>query len=128
MATILIVDDEEPVRELLALVLEDAGHRTLHAIHGSQALQLMQKERPDLVITDLMMPVMGGMALCQWLKREPGMRDIPVIMMSAAGERATRGAGADAFIDKPFVLDEMEALVRRWLRSVTPGRPSQASS
>lgn len=115
MATILIVDDEEPVRDFLAMLMEDAGHRTLKAIHGAQALELVEKERPDLVIADIMMPVLNGVELCRRLKARADTRVLPVILMSSMGPRSVDGAGADAFIAKPFVLEEMEALVRRWL-------------
>lgn len=117
MATILIVEDEEPVRELIALVLRDAGHRTLEAIHGVQALELVARELPDLVISDVMMPMLGGAELCRRLKAGAKTRAIPVILMSSAGWIVADGAGSDAFLAKPFALDELEALVRRWLPS-----------
>jgi CheY-like chemotaxis protein len=119
MATILIVDDEEPVRDFLAMLMEDAGHRTLKAIHGAAALELVVKEQPDLVISDIMMPVLNGAELCRRLKARAETRAIPVILMSSAGARSADGAGAEAFIAKPFVLEEMEALVHRWLPSET---------
>jgi CheY-like chemotaxis protein len=115
LATVLIVEDEEPLRELLAEVVEDAGHRALRAIHGRHALELIDQQRPDLVIADVMMPVLNGVELCRRLKGEAATRSIPVILISAAGERPARGAGADAFVDKPFSLEHIEALVRRWL-------------
>lgn len=119
MATILIVDDEGPIRDFLAMLLEDAGHHTLRAIHGADALKQAEAERPDLVIADVMMPVLNGTELCRRLKGAPQTRPIPVILMSAAGPRAAEGAGADAFIAKPFELTEMEALVQRWLPAET---------
>jgi DNA-binding response OmpR family regulator len=114
VATILIVEDEEPVRAFLAMLLEDAGHRILLAIHGAQALDLVEEDRPDLVISDVMMPVLNGADLCRRVKGGGETSTIPVILMSAAGEWAAEGTGADAFIAKPFDLDEIEALVRRW--------------
>lgn len=114
MTTILIVDDEEPVRDFLAQLLADAGHRTLQAIHGNQALELVENERPDLVISDIMMPVLNGAELCRRLKAGTATNAIPVILMSSAGPRAADGTGADAFIAKPFDLEDMEALVGRW--------------
>lgn len=123
MATILIVDDEEPVRDFLAHMLADAGHRTLQAIHGAAALEAIDQERPDLVVSDIMMPVLNGAELCRRLKARAGAPAIPVILMSAAGPRAADGTGADAFIAKPFDLTEMEALVDR----LAPGeRPDEA--
>jgi two-component system phosphate regulon response regulator PhoB len=115
MGTILIVDDEEPIREVLAMIFGDAGHRALTSIHGQQALELVDKDRPDLVFADIMMPVMGGAELCRRLKANADTTAIPVILTSSAGERAAEGTGAEAFIAKPFNLDDVEALVRRWL-------------
>lgn len=120
MATILIVDDEEPVRDFLGQLLEGAGYRVLQAINGAQALTVMAHDRPDLVIADIMMPVLSGAELCRRLKAKADTRAIPVILMSAAGQRAADGAGADTFVDKPFALEEMEALVRRWLPPTQP--------
>ena len=113
MATILIVDDEEPVREFLSQMLADGGHRTLQALHGAEALELVAQERPDLVVSDIMMPVLNGAELCRRLKARTDAPRIPVILMSAAGPRAADGTGADAFIAKPFDLTEMEALIDR---------------
>jgi CheY-like chemotaxis protein len=113
---ILIVDDEAPLRDFLAVVLEDLGHRVLGAINGLHALALAAGEEPDLVISDVMMPVMGGLELTRRLKAgEAGDAAVPVILMSAAGPRSTETAGADAYIDKPFELASIEALVARLL-------------
>jgi two-component system, OmpR family, response regulator VicR len=114
VGTILIVDDEEPVRDFLAQLLADAGHRTLQAVHGAEALEVVEKERPDLVVSDIMMPVLNGAELCRRLKAGTATNAIPVILMSSAGPRAADGAGADAVIAKPFDLEDMEALVGRW--------------
>ena len=121
MSTILIVDDEAPVRNLLAQLLRDAGHRTLTAIHGSQALDLANREHPDLVIADVMMPVLGGAEMCRRLKGGAATQGIPIILMSGAGRQVADGAGADDFIDKPFDLDAMERLVQRWLARPASG-------
>jgi CheY-like chemotaxis protein len=117
-AIILVVDDEAPVRDFLALVLEDLGHRVVAAMNGRHALAVAAEEHPDLVISDVMMPLMGGVELTRRLKAgEAGHRDLPVILMSAAGPAAADGAGADAFIDKPFELAAIERLVARWVGS-----------
>lgn len=118
MATILVVDDEKPIRELLAQALQDNGHRVVQAFHGRHALNLIATagpNRPDLVISDVMMPLVGGRELCRLLKADPATADIPVVLMSAAAPRMTVGAGADATIAKPFDLDAMDALVDRFL-------------
>ena len=120
MRTILIVEDEAPLRELLADLVEDAGYRPLQAIHGREALALIEQEQPDVVLSDVMMPVLNGAELCRILKGQPRTAAIPVILMSAAGPAIADGAGADAFVDKPFELSELEALVRRWLPPEPP--------
>jgi CheY-like chemotaxis protein len=117
MATILIVDDEKPVREFLVMAFEQGGHRVIEASHGRNALNLIasNSERPDLVISDVMMPLVGGVELCRILKSDPQTAGIPVVLMSAANPRASNGAGADAIIGKPFDLDALDVLVHRLL-------------
>ena len=102
------------MRSFLAQMLADGGHRTLQAVHGAEALELVGKERPDLVVSDVMMPVLNGAELCRRLKAGSDPPLIPVILMSAAGPRVADGTGADAVIAKPFDLADMEALVERW--------------
>jgi CheY-like chemotaxis protein len=116
-ATILIVDDEAPIRDLLELILQDLGHRVLTAINGRHALIVAASEHPDLVISDMMMPAMDGIELTRRLKAgDAGDQAPPIILMSAAGSAAAVGRGAaDAFIQKPFDLEAMEKLVDRWL-------------
>lgn len=116
MSNILVADDELPVREFIALVLADSGHQTVLAGNGKQALELMEKERPDLVISDVMMPLMGGVELCQRLKSTADTAQVPVILMTSAGQRITADAGHDGFLAKPFDLHVLEALVERCLR------------
>ncbi len=114
MAYILIVDDEPDLRFLLRIILEQASHTVVEASHGQQALERMQAERPELIMTDLMMPVMDGKELIRRLKLDPNLRDVPVVLVTAVPEP---GAGADAIIRKPFgpieILTKVEELVRR---------------
>jgi two-component system phosphate regulon response regulator PhoB len=115
MTTLLVVDDEEPIRELLASLLEDSGYRVTVAAHGGEALTVVDREAPDLIVADVMMPVISGVELCQRLKQASETKHIPIILMSAAGTKAADAAGADAFIAKPFDIDEMEALISRFV-------------
>lgn len=117
MSNILVVDDEQPVLEFIALVLADSGHQTMLASNGKHALELLEKERPDLVISDVMMPLMSGVELCQQLKGAAATAAIPVILMTSAGQRITAEAGPDGFLAKPFDLNVLEALVDRCLRA-----------
>jgi CheY-like chemotaxis protein len=112
---ILIVEDEAPIRELLVVLLGAHGYRTATAANGQQALTRIDAERPDLVLTDVMMPVMSGLELCRQLKDDPQTAGIPVILTSAVDARHTIAAGADAFVPKPFDLDRVEALIDSYL-------------
>ena len=112
---VLIVDDERPIRDLLEALLRDAGYATTTAVHGADALALVAESLPDLVIADLMMPVLGGAELCRRLKAEPATRAIPVVLMSAVPPNRSRPIGEDAFLPKPFDLADVEALVDRWI-------------
>ncbi len=113
--TILIVEDEEPMRAFLAQFLADDGYNVLLAIHGRHALELIEQERPDLVLSDLMMPLLGGVELCRQLKAREDTKHIPIILMSSSGRNAAVRAAADAYIAKPFNLEDLEGLIRRWL-------------
>jgi two-component system phosphate regulon response regulator PhoB len=117
MATILIVDDEPPIAEFLSELLEDEGHRVLLANHGRKALERIASEPPDLVISDLMMPVMDGGQLCITLRKNPRTAAIPIIMISAAGDRWT-AVGADANITKPIDVASFLTTVAQLLARV----------
>ena len=115
MATILVVDDEKPVRQFLVAAFEQEGHLVLEAWHGQHALHVIagHPTRLDLVVADVMMPLMGGVELCKTLRGDPATAGIPIVLMSAAHLAATAGAGADAIIGKPFDLDALDVLVSR---------------
>ena len=124
MATILVVDDEKPVRQFLVAAFEQAGHQVLEAYHGRHALNVLASSplHPDLVVSDVMMPIVGGVELCGILKADPSTADIPVILMSAAHSRASAISTADAVVAKPFDLDALDALIKRLLTHGSPHR------
>lgn len=105
MKTILIIEDEFGIALLLATVLEDEGYRVFTAANGRQGLDRLAESRPDLVISDMMMPTMDGAAMARTMRTDPAYRDIPLIMMSALPESAVRERfdGYDAFLTKPFL-------------------------
>ena len=116
MATILVVDDEKPVRQFLAAAFAQEGHQVLEAWHGRHALKIIAGDtRPDLVVSDVMMPLMGGVELCRTLRADPTTAAIPIVLMTAAHLAPASDAGADAVIRKPFDLEALDALVRRLL-------------
>jgi CheY-like chemotaxis protein len=123
---VLIAEDEEPIAEAIALIVEDAGYTPLVAAHGKQALELARMRRPALVITDLMMPLLDGAELITALRADAVLDDhkpAPVILMTAAGLKRAYEAGADVVLRKPFELDELEKLLFRYL-----GRPPERST
>ena len=114
VATVLIVEDEFAIADLLEMALADEGHRVLHAANGRQGLErLAEGPRPDLVIADYMMPVLDGVGMIQAMRETDGHRTIPVIVMSSMPEANVRArlAGYAAFVRKPFYLAAMVELV-----------------
>jgi CheY-like chemotaxis protein len=117
---VLIAEDEEPIAEVVATVVEDAGDTPLLAAHGREALELARAKQPALLITDLMMPHLSGAELIAALRSDAaasGHDPVPVILITAAGTAQARAAGADAVLRKPFELLELDALLRRFLEA-----------
>jgi len=113
MATILVVDDEFGIGDLLEALLTDDGHRVLTAMNGRHALDQIAEARPDLVISDLMMPVMDGAALLRAIRDNIELKHVPFMLMCALPESsiADRVQGYDAFLRKPFKLAEISGLI-----------------
>jgi DNA-binding response OmpR family regulator len=121
MATVLVVDDEPVVREVVVRYLEREGYRTLEADDGDAARALLERHDPALVILDLMLPGMDGLDLCRWIRNRS---ELPVIMLTARGEEADRivglELGADDYVTKPFSPRELVARIRSVLRRSEP--------
>ena len=115
MALVLVVDDEFGITELFDAFLTDEGYRVLTAMNGKQGLEMLAQERPDLVFTDYMMPVMDGAALFSTITADPGLRGVPVVVMSAMPEAtvAERCSGYIAYMQKPFRLTQVTDLAER---------------
>ena len=132
MRTVLVVDDEFGTAEVLVAALEDAGYRVFTAANGRRALERLEENRPDLVVSDFMMPLMDGAAMVRAMRANPAFRDIPVIMMSAAPEAALRKHldGYAAFLRKPFRISALLDLIRSVFEraSAPPASPPRSSS
>jgi len=124
MASVLVVDDEPDIREVIRFALEGAGFRVYEAGHADEARKLLASESPDLVLLDWMLPGRSGLELAQQLKQNTSTRAVPIIMVSARGEEEDRvrglDTGADDYIAKPFSPREMVARVNAVLRRVKP--------
>ena len=109
--TILVVDDEEGIRTVLRLALTRAGYEVVEAEDGEVALERIAEEMPDLVMLDVMMPGMGGYAVCQTLREQPQTAALPVIMLSARTDSRSRqaglSAGATKYLTKPLAADQL---------------------
>ena len=119
MSKILVVDDEEDVRNLLGLIFRDAGYEVITAINGKEALQKAKNEKPDLIFLDILMPVMDGFEACAQLKRDPITRDIFVAFLTAKDMPQDWDRGlqseADVYIAKPFNNERLLFVARELL-------------
>jgi two-component system, OmpR family, response regulator ResD len=124
METVLVVDDEPTIRDVVVQYLRREGYATLEAGDGDTARNLLEREWPSLVVLDLMLPGTDGLALCRWIRDRS---ELPVIMLTARGEEADRivglELGADDYVTKPFSPRELVARVRTVLRR--SGTPDQ---
>jgi DNA-binding response OmpR family regulator len=115
--TVLVVDDEEIVRDVVVRYLERDGYRTLEAADGDEALRLLDEESPSLVVLDVMLPGRDGLDVCRWIRSRS---DLPIIMLTARGEEADRivglELGADDYVTKPFSPRELAVRVRNLLK------------
>ena len=112
-STILVVDDEPGIVDVLIAVLEDAGHRASGAANGQEALAKLKASLPDVVLLDVEMPVLDGGATLSAMKADLRLSSVPVLMMSGIAESMVkrRSRGYDAFLRKPFSLEELLAAV-----------------
>ncbi|NPV03794.1 MAG: response regulator transcription factor [Syntrophaceae bacterium] len=131
---ILIVDDERDIADLLAYNLEREGFATRKAYDGEQALEVLRRSRPALILLDLMLPGIPGLEVCRRIRKHPETADIPTIMLTAKGDESDRvlglETGADDYIIKPFSIKELIARIRAVLRRAAaagegPGQPER---
>lgn len=121
MTTILIVDDEPSFLQIMEIILQRAGYKTLTADDGVEALKMLQTHCPDAIILDDMMPNMNGGDVCMKIKATPSLAAIPVIMCSAGAkilnQTYVKRIGADGILVKPCLPDEVKAMITDCLKA-----------
>src|SRR5690606_26270045 len=123
-STVLVVEDEPAIQELIAVNLGFAGHKVLRADDAEQAHTIIRAELPDLILLDWMLPGTSGLSLARQLRSEERTRDVPLIMLTAKGDEHDKveglEAGADDYITKPFSPKELMARIKAVLRRRAP--------
>jgi DNA-binding response OmpR family regulator len=121
VTTVLVVDDESTIREIVVGYLQRDGYRTLEAADGNRAREILESDPPNLVVLDVMLPETDGLELCRWIRARS---KLPVIMLTARSEESDRivglELGADDYVTKPFSPRELAARVRTVLRRAEP--------
>lgn len=121
---ILVVDDEEDIRELVCMNLRRAGYDITEAVDGLQALAEVKRKKPDAIVLDVMMPGCDGLGVCRQLRGHTDTADIPIIMLTAKGQTQDRieglERGADDYLTKPFSPKELILRVQNLLRRASP--------
>jgi CheY-like chemotaxis protein len=119
MARILFCEDDATIRKLIGLALRSSGHEILMACDGRQGLEIVRTARPDLIVTDLMMPVMTGLEFCRAVRSDASFRAIPIIVLTASVQRQQTeesfNEGATAFLPKPFTTDQLRDIIEQHL-------------
>src|SRR5438552_18025408 len=118
-ASILVVDDDPEIVALLSARLGKRGYKVSTAEDGKKALELAKRDKPDLVLLDVMMPGKSGWEVARALKQDPGTAHVKIVMVTAIGEKTNEITapiyGADAHIDKPFEFEELEKVIGKLL-------------
>jgi CheY-like chemotaxis protein len=131
--SVLIVEDDAATRDALSLILEDEGFRVTTAANGREAFDLLQGSyRPELILLDLMMPVMDGWQFRDFQRRHPSLESIPVVVLSADGNvrQKARAIGAAGFLQKPVEIEDLLGTLQRYLSDGREGKtlPEQEKS
>ncbi len=121
MSTILVIDDEDDIREILAYNLSKEGYKVLEANNGKQGISIANSLKPDLIILDVMMPEMDGIEVCEILRKNPQTEKVLICMLTARGEDYSQiagfNAGADDYVAKPIkpkvLISRINAMIRR---------------
>ena len=121
--SILVVEDDLDILNMLRIYFESKDYKVITASRGEQALEVCQKEVPNVVVLDIVLPGIDGYEVCRRLKSNQRTKNVPIIFLTQKGERADElaglGLGADAYITKPFDVSELESSVEKSIQSAT---------
>lgn len=121
--TVLVVEDFEDNRFMMRRLLEMSGYRVVEAEDGEQAIERASTERPDVILMDLSLPVLDGLAATRGIRRQPDLRDVPIVAVSAHDtadfHAEALAAGCNEYVTKPIDFDELESLLTRLLDAST---------
>ena len=117
---ILVVDDEPDILRIVTFRLEKTGYEVITAINGQEALDLIEKDKPDLILLDLRLPIIDGYEVCRHLKGDKELKKIPVILLTASAvrdvEKKAKELNAEAYITKPFEPTELLKKIKKFLK------------
>jgi DNA-binding response OmpR family regulator len=117
--TILLVEDEQALADILKIRLEGQGYTVKSAMDGISALDMVKEEAPDLILLDIMLPKLHGYKVCQVLKHDQKYKSIPIVILSARSQKADIKmgfeCGADAYLTKPFKGDELISTIKNYI-------------
>ena len=117
--TIMVVDDEKDLVEAIKLKLNAEGYNVVEAFDGQEALDILRKKRPDLILLDIMMPHLNGYQVCREIKKDAKLKQIPVLMLTAKAQESDKfwglETGADDYITKPFEFESLIESIKKHL-------------
>jgi CheY-like chemotaxis protein len=117
--SILVVDDYDDIRKLIKKRLEKLGFLVLEAGDGQQAVEMAEREHPDLILMDFNLPILDGFVATQCIRQLEEMREVPIVGLTAHGKQYSqnlaKAAGCNDYLEKPLKLEQLDALIERWL-------------
>lgn len=120
MAVILVVDDAQTDRELMARVVNGSGHRAVLAADGKEAISLAKQHKPSLIFLDVVMPLMDGFATCRHLRKDPETAQIPIVLVTSKATESDvfwgKKQGATEHVGKPWSPSAIETMIKRYCR------------
>ena len=117
--SVLVVDDYDDIRDLMRARLEKLGYLVLEAADGKQAVELAEREHPDLILMDFNMPILDGFVATRYIRELDDMQDVPIVGLTAHGKEYSRSlaiaSGCNDYLEKPIDFDHLDSVINRWL-------------